>query len=133
MSFTTEDKIKKLKAKGWEITEYPDADNNLRINAKFYEPVGRVGRRKTVPLYNLFFQNKNEMVREIYYSSVGLQKELAKEFGLTPEEVSYIKCGKSYERVDKKTGEKVKISLRTGKRIWTTKNGELALEQCAPS
>ena len=117
MSFTTEDKIAKLRKSGWEIIEYPDAENNLRVNAKFYEPIGRVGKKKSAPLYNLFFQNKNDLVREIYYSSVGLQRDLAKEFGLTPEEVSYIKCGKSYKRIDKQTGAEIKVALDVGKRI----------------
>lgn len=117
MSFTTEDKIARLKKYGWEIIEYPDTENNMRVNARYYEPIGRVGKKKTVPLYNLFFKNKNELVQQLYYSSVGLQKDLAKEFGLTPEEISYIKCGKSYERQDKKSGEIIKISLNAGKRV----------------
>jgi len=101
MSFTTEEKISKLESKGWILETFTDSNGSPKINAKYFEPLNRTGKVKDTPLYNLIFSNRNELVRNLYYSSIGTQRELAQEFGLSPEEISYIKKGRTQKRTPK--------------------------------
>lgn len=129
MSFTTEEKLERLREKGWIFEYFADTSGNSRINAKFYETVGRNGNKKSLPLYNLYFQNKNDLVKELYYSSIGTQRELAKEYGLTPEEVTYIKNdSRFYNRTDKE-GNNIRIKVDAGSNIKCSADIRLHLSQ----
>lgn len=116
MGFTTEEKIAKMKSKGWIFEEFVDSNQVQKIRAKFYEPIGRKGKRKDVLLYNFIFPDWEKLVYELYYGSVGTQRELAKEFGVTPEEISYIKNGRTQKRYSKE-GETLDKEVNVGKRI----------------
>lgn len=117
MSLTVEEKIEKLKKKRWVIEPFMDASGNSKINAKFFESIGRSGKTRSLPLYNLYFRNRNDLVRELFYSSVGTQKDLAREYELSPEEVSYIKNkSQSYIRTSK-DGEVIRQKINSGRRL----------------
>ena len=114
---TVEEKISRLKARGWEIETFFDADGNQKINARFHQAVGRQGAKRTSPLYNLYFKNKHDLVRELYYSSVGTQKDLAQEYNLTQEEISYIKTeNKTYCR-NGENGESIRVKVNAGRMV----------------
>lgn len=129
MSFTTEEKIERLKEKGWIFEYFKDTGGNSKINAKFFETVGRNGNKRPLPLYNLYFRNKNDLVRELYYSSIGTQRDLAKEYGLTEQEVAYIKNdNRFYNRTDKE-GNCIRIKVDAGSNIKCSEDVRFFLSQ----
>lgn len=129
MNFTAEEKMARLQSKGWIFQRFTDAAGTPKINARFYEPIGRTGRKRNVPLYNLYFRNRNDLVRELYYSSIGTQRELAKEFGLSAVEVSYIKNGsRTYVRKSK-DGTSVRVKVDAGKAVKCTDDIRFHLSQ----
>lgn len=129
MNFTTEDKIARLQSKGWIFQVFTDAAGNQKINARYHELIGRSGKRRDAPLYNLYFRNRNDLVRELYYSSIGTQRELAKEFGLSPVEVSYIKNGsRTYVRKNK-DGTSIRVKVDAGKAVKCTDDIRFHLSQ----
>lgn len=117
MSLTVEEKIEKLRSKGWIIEPFTDASGETKLSAKFFESIGRSGKKRTEPLYSLYFPNRSKLVRELYYSSVGTQKDLAREYGLSPEEISYIKNkSQTYVKIGK-DGEPVRKQINSGRRL----------------
>ena len=91
MGLSIEDKIAKMKKKGWEFNEYKNSQGSQVIGATFYEPIGRNGKKRDIPLYKFSFPSWERLVFVLYYGSVGTQKDLAQEFGVTEQEISYIK------------------------------------------
>lgn len=129
MNFTTEEKIERLKKKGWILEYFKDTDGNSKINAKYFETIGRKGNKRPLPLYNLYFRNKNDLVRELYYSSVGTQRDLAKEYGLTEQEIAYIKNdNRFYNRINK-DGSRVRIKVDAGSNIKCSEDVKFFLSQ----
>lgn len=84
---------------------------------KIFQAGGQGRKTQPVPLYSLCFRNRNELVRELYYSSVGTQKDLAAEYGLSPEEVSYIKNRNQYYTTTDKDGNPVRKKVNSGIRL----------------
>ena len=129
MEMTVENKMAKLEHKGWKIESFLDTSGNTVLNAKFFKPVGRAGKKKATPLYNVFFRNRNDLLKELYYSSVGTQRELATEFGLTEQEIAYIKNdNKTYVRQNK-DGEHIRVKIDAGRMVKCSEDIRFYLSQ----